>query len=99
MLEKICTFALCIAKFNFVECKRLIITKKKKQNKEMDKKTIIGFVLIALVFIGFSWWNRPSEEQIRQQMIQDSIAQVNKEKAEKELADKAKSEKRKKTTR
>ena len=95
MLEKICTFALCIAKFNFVECKQLIISKKKKQNKEMDKKTIIGFVLIALVFIGFSWWNRPSEEQIRQQMIQDSIAQVNKEKAEKELADKAKSEKEK----
>ena len=61
----------------------------------MDKKTIIGFVLIAFVFIAFSWWNRPSAEQIRQQQIQDSIAQVNKEKAEKELADKAKSEKEK----
>ena len=65
MLEKICNFALCIAKFNFVECKRLIISKKKKQNKEMDKKTIIGFVLIALVFIGFSWWNRRQSRKKR----------------------------------
>ena len=24
----------------------------------MNKDTIIGFVLIALVLIGFSWWNQ-----------------------------------------
>ena len=59
----------------------------------MNKNTIIGFVLIALVFIGFSWWNRPSEEDIRKQQIQDSIAQVNKQKLESELAEKNKSEK------
>ena len=52
----------------------------------MDKNTVIGFLLIAFVFIAFSWWNRPSEEQISQQMKPDSIAQVNnaKEKMEKE---------------
>ncbi|MDD7317888.1 MAG: membrane protein insertase YidC [Prevotella sp.] len=61
----------------------------------MNKNTIIGFVLIALVFIGFSWWNRPSEEDIRRQQIQDSIAQVNKQKLESELAEKAKAEKEK----
>ena len=30
----------------------------------MNRDTIIGFVLIALVLIGFSWWNQPSAEQI-----------------------------------
>ncbi len=30
MLEKICTFALCIAKFNFVECKQLSNIEKEK---------------------------------------------------------------------
>lgn len=42
----------------------------------MDKNTITGFVLIALVLIGFSWWSRPSEEQLREMARQDSIAQV-----------------------
>lgn len=48
----------------------------------MDKNTIIGFVLIAAVLIGFSWYNKPSEEQIAQQRTQDSIANVLKQKAE-----------------
>ena len=48
----------------------------------MDKNTIIGFVLIAAVLIGFSWWSRPSDEEIAQQRIQDSIAAVAKQKAE-----------------
>ncbi|RRD03057.1 membrane protein insertase YidC [Prevotella sp. OH937_COT-195] len=61
----------------------------------MNKNTIIGFVLIALVFIGFSWWNRPSEEDIRKQQIQDSIALVNKKKAEQELNGRKKAEKEK----
>jgi YidC/Oxa1 family membrane protein insertase len=43
----------------------------------MDKNTIIGFILIGLLLIGFSWWNRPSKEQIAtQQRQQDSIAAV-----------------------
>ena len=48
----------------------------------MNKDTIIGFVLIALVLIGFSWWNRPSAEQIEAAKRQDSIANVMKEKAQ-----------------
>lgn len=51
----------------------------------MDKNTIIGFVLIAAVLIGFSWYSRPSEEELAQQRIQDSIAAVNKQKAESQL--------------
>ena len=49
----------------------------------MDKNTITGFILIALVLIIFSWWTRPSEEQMREQFVQDSIAQVTKMNAEK----------------
>ena len=30
----------------------------------MNRDTIIGFVLIALVLIGFSWYNQPSAEQM-----------------------------------
>ena len=48
----------------------------------MDKNTITGFVLIAAVLIGFSWLNKPSEEEIAQQHLQDSIATVQKKKAE-----------------
>ena len=51
----------------------------------MDKNTIIGFVLIAAVLIGFSWWSKPSEEEIAQQRIQDSITAVAKQKAEQKL--------------
>ena len=49
----------------------------------MNKDTLIGFALIALVLIGFSWWNQPSAEQIEAARMQDSIAAVAKEKAEK----------------
>ena len=51
----------------------------------MDKNTIIGFVLIAVVLIGFSWYSRPSEEELAQQRMQDSITAVNKQKAENQL--------------
>ena len=40
----------------------------------MNRDTIIGFVLIALVLIGFSWYNSPSQEQIEVARMQDSIA-------------------------
>ena len=39
----------------------------KETNKNMDKNTIIGFVLIAVVLIGFSWYSQPSAEQIEAQ--------------------------------
>ena len=49
----------------------------------MNKDTIIGFVLIAIVLIGFSWWNQPSAEQIEAAKKQDSIETVMKEQAKK----------------
>ena len=42
----------------------------------MNKDTIIGFALIALVLIGFSWYNQPSQEEIEAARKQDSIATV-----------------------
>lgn len=43
----------------------------------MDKNTILGFVLIGVVLIAFSWLNRPTPEQMEvQRKLQDSIAQV-----------------------
>ena len=47
----------------------------------MNKDTIIGFVLIAVVLIGFSWYNQPSAEEIEAARLQDSIESVIKEKA------------------
>ena len=41
----------------------------------MDKNTWIGFLLIALIIIGFSWISRPSKEELAErQRIHDSIA-------------------------
>ena len=42
----------------------------------MNRDTLIGFVLIALVLIGFSWYNQPSAEEIEAARKQDSIAAV-----------------------
>lgn len=43
----------------------------------MDKNTILGFVLIAAILIGFSIMNRPSEEELaRQKAYNDSISLV-----------------------
>ena len=43
----------------------------------MDKNTIIGFVLIFLILLGFGWLNRPSQEELeRAQHQRDSIAAV-----------------------
>ena len=63
----------------------------------MNKDTIIGFVLIALVLIGFSWYNQPSAEDIEAARKQDSIAAAIKDNAAKqekveEAARKAKAE-------
>jgi YidC/Oxa1 family membrane protein insertase len=49
----------------------------------MDKNNIIGFLCIAAVLIGFSWYNQPSKEEQRAAFVQDSIAQAHKLEAEK----------------
>ena len=50
----------------------------------MNKDTIIGFVLIAVVLIGFSWYNQPSAEEIEAARKQDSIAAAIKDNAVKQ---------------
>ena len=51
----------------------------------MDKNTLIGITLCIAIFIGFSLWNRPSEEQLAmQKRYRDSIAQVQQRNAEAE---------------
>lgn len=43
----------------------------------MDKNTIIGFLLIGIVLIVFTWLNQPTPEQIEaQRRMQDSIARI-----------------------
>ena len=49
----------------------------------MDKNTITGLVLIAILLVGFSFLSRPSKEQLEaQQRYYDSIAQVQQREAE-----------------
>lgn len=58
----------------------------------MDKNTITGFVLMALVLFGFAWWQQPSKEQIaqqRKQFVADSIATAKKAQKDKEDSFKA----------
>ena len=57
----------------------------------MNKNNIIGFILIAVVLIGFSWYSQPSKEEQRAAFVQDSIAKAKRaelEKAAKLAADK-----------
>ena len=49
----------------------------------MDKNTIIGFILIAAVLVGFGIYTQPSKEELQQQQTADSIAQVKKDNADK----------------
>ena len=59
-----------------------MIRAKAREKRFMDKNNIIGFVLIALVLIGYSWYAKPSKEQERAQFVQDSIAQAKRQQAE-----------------
>ncbi len=45
----------------------------------MDKNTIIGFVLMAAVLFGYTWFSQPSAEEIAAQHEQDSIAYAEKQ--------------------
>lgn len=62
----------------------------------MDKNTIIGFLLIGLVLIVFTWLNKPTPEQMEaQRRMQDSIARIEYAKQleqQKELNSEAKAE-------
>ncbi len=58
----------------------------------MNKNNIIGFLLIAVVLIGFSWYSQPSAEEQRAAFVQDSIAKA--KHAEMEKANKAAADKR-----
>ena len=52
----------------------------------MDKKTWIGFLLIAAIVVGFSFLNRPSEEELAERKrVQDSIALVQAQELEAKL--------------
>ncbi|MDR2775104.1 MAG: membrane protein insertase YidC [Tannerella sp.] len=54
----------------------------------MDKNTVIGFVLIGLVLVAFSWLNRPSQEQLEaRQRYQDSIASAMRETQQQQAVD------------
>ena len=49
----------------------------------MDKNTIAGLVIIFLILIGFSYFTRPSKEQVAEmQRKQDSIARVDRLRAQ-----------------
>ena len=50
----------------------------------LDKNTIIGLVLMFLVFIGYIWWTKPSKEEIaKQKAYYDSIESVKQDSIEK----------------
>ena len=52
----------------------------------MDKNTWIGFLLIAAIIVGFSFLNRPSEEELAERKrVQDSIALVQAQELEAKL--------------
>ena len=43
----------------------------------MNKNSIIGFVLLAAIFVGYMWWIAPSKEEIAErQRVNDSLRQA-----------------------
>ena len=56
----------------------------------MDKNTLVGFALIGAVLIGFSIYNRPSQEEMeRAQRYRDSIQTIELQEAAKREAEAA----------
>lgn len=60
----------------------------------MNRNTIIGFILMAVVLFGYGWYMQPSEEEQAEWARQDSIARAMEQKAETEriVAEAAKAE-------
>jgi YidC/Oxa1 family membrane protein insertase len=59
----------------------------------MDRNTVIGFVLMGLIFVGFFWINQPSPEQLEtRKHYQDSLRMADTEKALKDAQDQARLE-------
>ena len=49
---------------------------------QMNKSSLIGFILIAVVLFGWMWWMQPSKEQLAEQKrVQDSIMMARREAA------------------
>ena len=42
----------------------------------MDRNTITGLVVIALILIGYSYFMSPSKEELKAMNVRDSIARV-----------------------
>jgi YidC/Oxa1 family membrane protein insertase len=60
----------------------------------MDRNTVIGFILMGLIFVGFFWVNQPSPEQIEaRKRYQDSLLAADTERALKETQELARLEK------
>ena len=54
----------------------------------MDKNTVTGFILIAVIIIAFGWFNKPSEEDIKAQKEQaEKIKQAQQKQAEQRKKD------------
>lgn len=48
-----------------------------------DRNTIIGFLVLGLLFVGFFWWNTKEQANMQKEKIrQDSIANLNKPKVD-----------------
>ena len=52
----------------------------------MDKNTITGLVIIALILVGYSYFMQPSKEELRAMQVRDSIARVERARQEAEAA-------------
>ena len=42
----------------------------------MDKNSISGLIIIALILVGYSYFMSPSKEELREMHVRDSIARV-----------------------
>lgn len=51
----------------------------------MDKNTVLGFILIGLVLVLFTWLNKPTPAQLEARRIQDSLALVQQMQAAQQL--------------